>query len=100
MNLVIPFLSLLFFASALGSSFDQPIKEKMFKDLEIIRSAFEVKYAPAAWKEEQFEWSLNEEVKKAKRTEIDIPAFINGRGETNGSRSNSVLQIVLPVSRF
>jgi len=66
MKRAIPFLSLFLFASAFGSSFDQPIKEKMYKDLEIIRSAFEVKYAPTSWKEEQFEWSLTNEALKAK----------------------------------
>lgn len=66
MKYAISIFSLFFCASAFATSFDQPIKEKMYKDLEIIRSAFEVKYAPTNWKEEQFEWSLNEEAKKAK----------------------------------
>jgi C-terminal processing protease CtpA/Prc len=66
MKRALSILSLLCCTSLCGASFDQPLKDKMFNDLEILRSSFEVKYAPAAWKQEQFKWSLDEETKKAK----------------------------------
>lgn len=59
-------LAIMFSASLYSAPYDQPMKEKMFKDIDILRSAFEVKYAPTSLKEKQFEWSLEEETTKAK----------------------------------
>nr|MBA2727035.1 hypothetical protein [Parachlamydiaceae bacterium] len=41
-------------------------KDKMLRDLDIIKSTFEVRYAPYEWKKDYAAWSLDEEIDLAK----------------------------------
>lgn len=41
-------------------------KEKMHLQIDLIKSIFEIQYAPFIWKNEYFGWSLDQEINKAK----------------------------------
>src|SRR5690606_38081697 len=43
------------------------IKDQMYADLDIIKHAFEVKYAPTEWKNLCYGWNLNEQIEKTKK---------------------------------
>lgn len=45
---------------------EQTTKERMKADLDVIKTIFEVNYAPKEWKKSQFGWDLNSEIQKAK----------------------------------
>lgn len=64
-KLIIAGITLLFpfFISAAD---DQMIKERMKSDLDVIRSAFEVGYAPREWKMKLSGWDLDAEIAKTK----------------------------------
>lgn len=45
---------------------EQVIKDRMKSDLDVIRNAFEVSYAPKEWKKSYADWDLDAEIQKAK----------------------------------
>ncbi|MCE5316969.1 MAG: protease-like activity factor CPAF [Parachlamydia sp.] len=45
---------------------DQTLKDRMISDIDVIRSAFEVGYAPRDWKGKYSGWDLDTEIAKAK----------------------------------
>ncbi len=49
------------------------VKKRMLSDLDFIKSVFEVKYAPAEWKQEYAGWNLDTEVDKAKERITNDP---------------------------
>jgi PDZ domain/Peptidase family S41 len=51
--------------AALANS-DQVLKDRMKSDLDVIRSAFEVGYAPREWKGKYANWDLDKEIAKSK----------------------------------
>lgn len=60
------FISILFPFCAFSADNTQLLKTKMISDLEIIKNAFAVKYAPAEWKKIYADWDLDEEIEIAK----------------------------------
>lgn len=48
-------------------------KLKMVKDLDFIQNAFKAQYAPLEWKENYFEWNLDEEVENSKNKILEMP---------------------------
>jgi len=49
-----------------ASDKQKSLKKKMMADLDIIKNAFEVKYAPKEWKKTYCGWDLNEQINAAK----------------------------------
>ncbi|MCE5316879.1 MAG: protease-like activity factor CPAF, partial [Parachlamydia sp.] len=60
----ISFVFIFLFLNAIANG--QPIKERMLSDLDVIRSVFEVGYAPREWKEKNKKWNLVTEIDKTK----------------------------------
>ncbi|NGX53919.1 MAG: hypothetical protein K1000chlam4_00640, partial [Chlamydiae bacterium] len=51
----------------------ETVKRRMISDLDFIKSVFEVKYAPRAWKQEYNGWDLDAEVENAKNKVLNDP---------------------------
>lgn len=73
------FLFLNFFLQGIGAA-ERTQKDRMLTDLDFIQQVFECCYAPAEWKQEQFDWNLNRKIETAKRKvgkieENDIKRF-------------------------
>ena len=49
------------------------VKKRMLSDLDFIKSVFEVKYAPRAWKQEHKGWNLDAEIENAKNRVLNDP---------------------------
>lgn len=61
------FLVTLAFFPLMGFAIDQEAtKQMMVDDLGFIKNTFEVMYAPAGWKKEQYGWDLDTEIEKVK----------------------------------
>ena len=61
------FIALLLFSNAWASNIENSTKAKMLSHLEVIRSTFQVQYAPSDWKKSFTGWDLNTEIEKAKQ---------------------------------
>lgn len=64
-NIIISITCFVISSSLCASPFEIN-KSKMINDLDLIKTIFEVKYAPAEWKKKFSGWDLNEEIQKAK----------------------------------
>lgn len=51
------------------------VQQKMLRDLEMIASTFEVKYAPADWKRAYNDWDLDRELEKARHAILKNPSL-------------------------
>lgn len=58
-----------------ADSNDPATKNKMISDLEIIKNAFEIKYAPAEWKKTFAGWTLESEINKSKNCILSSQDF-------------------------
>ena len=60
--MLLPFLSM----QAGENKQVESLKNRMISDLDIIKNAFEVRYAPAEWKKTHSGWDLDDQINKAK----------------------------------